>query len=338
MKISLFCFSEAGAKLALKLTELLELSRTDVHSIARIASLYGFTPHQKISNDVGGLFAESDALLFIGACGIAVREIAPHVRTKTEDPAVVVIDDQGRFVIPILYGHIGGANDLARGIASLIGAAPVVTTSTDGAGRFSADAWASRNGYRIDSMEEAKKISAAILTRDVPVSSDYVLPETLPDGLVRGEEGESGVYIGVRGRTPFRTTLRLIPRTLTLGIGCRRGTEKKTLREAVEKVMKDNGLDMRAVGRIASIDVKKDEEGLRSLAAEMGAELLFFTADELNAVEGEFEESEFVKKTVGTGNVCERAAVLAGGKAIVRKTALTGVTVAVTEEERKIEF
>lgn len=338
MNVCLFCFSDAGAKLALKVCGLLGLAARAVHSTEKFAKPYGFTAHKRIADDMGALFGGHDALIFIGACGIAVREIAPHLKSKTTDPAVLVLDDRGGYVIPILSGHIGGANRLAGELAERLGAVPVITTATDGAGRFSCDAWAAAHDCAISSMEAAKAVSAAILKADVPVCADSPLPERLPDGLIRGEEGEIGIYIGVYERSPFCTTLRLIPRTLTLGIGCRRGIGREAVLSAAEAVAGQYGFDLRAVGMVASIDLKRDEEGLLAFAKALGAETVFYTADELNAVEGDFEESEFVKKTVGTGNVCERAAVLAGGKRIVRKTAVSGVTVAVAEKERRIEF
>ncbi len=324
MRACLFCFSDSGAKLAEKLCTMFELKKNCIH--------------RHIPDNIGVLFAEQEALIFIGACGIAVRAIASFIKSKTADPAVIVIDDQGRYVIPILSGHIGGANRLAEKIASLLGAIPVITTATDGAGKFSCDAWAAQNDCAISSMEVAKKVSAAILKRDIPIISDFELPSSLPKGLVLGESGEIGIYIGIHDRSPFKTTLQLIPRILTLGIGCRKGTEKEHFMSAIKTVFADNDLDVRAVGRIASIDIKKDEEGLISCAKDLGAETAFYTADELNALDGDFDESDFVKKTVGTGNVCERSAVLSGGKLIVKKTALDGVTVAVAAKDWRVAF
>ena len=324
MKAIIFCFSDSGASLAQKLCSLLELER---HCIRR-----------GLPDDMETLFAENEALIFIGACGIAVRAVAPYIRSKTTDPAVIVIDDQARYVIPILSGHIGGANRLARHIAALLDAVPVITTATDGAGKFSCDAWAVQNNCAISSMDVAKKVSAAVLNKEIPIASDFELPSSLPDGLVPGENGDIGIYIGIHDRSPFNNTLRLVPRILTLGIGCRKGTGKEHLLSAVKTVFANNGLDLRAVEKIASIDAKKDEKGLLSCAEDLGAEIIFYSADELNGAEGDFDESDFVRKTVGTGNVCERSAVIAGGRLVVRKTRMEGVTVAVAEKDWRVEF
>ncbi len=337
MRASLFCFSDSGAELSLRLCASLGLDRSDVHSVPKFAQKYGFTSHESVCADMGELFKRSDALIFVCACGIAVRDIAPHLKNKMTDPAVIVIDDRGRYVIPILSGHVGGANDLAARIADLIGAIPVITTATDGAHRFSCDSWATTHSCAISSMRLAKKVSAAILVNDVPVSSEYELPE-LPDGLVRGNSGELGIYIGIDDREPYDETLRLIPRILTVGIGCRRGTQAEVISAAVENTLKRSGLDLHAIAEVASIDVKKDEEGLNEAAKRLGVSPVFYTAEELNAVPGEFTESEFVRMTVGTGNVCERAAALSGGELIVRKTAENGVTVAVAKKKWGITF
>ena len=342
MKTAVFCFSDAGAALALRLRELPGTGSCEIHAAGRLAEQYGFVPHGKISEDMGPLFSENDALIFVGACGIAVRMIAPHLRSKTEDPAVLVLDDRGRFVIPILSGHIGGANELARTVAEALGAVPVITTATDGAGRFSCDAWASSHGCAISSMEAAKAVSAAILTGDVPLSSEFPLPESLPAGLVPGESGPLGVRSGVRTEEPYEKTLRLIPKIAVLGIGCRKGISEEAVKTAVEETLRENGIDVRAVSAVASVDLKWSEEGLLAYARSIGARTVFYTAEELAAVPGEFTESEFVKKTVGVGSVCERAAALAAGgdssSLTVKKTAREGVTVAAALMDWRVAF
>ena len=338
MKICIFCFSDAGAQLAARLCGALELDRENVHTLAKFAVPYGFTAHGSVKADMETLFARHEALFFIGAAGIAVREIAPYVKSKTEDPAVLVIDERGRFVIPILSGHIGGANALAKQVAALIGATPVITTATDVNGKFACDAWAAEHDCAISSMALAKEVSAAILTGDIPAASEVSLPEKLPEGLIKDGGGELGIYIGTHTKEPFAKTLRLIPRIVTLGVGCRRDTPEETVFTAITEVLEQHEIDIRAVCRVASIDVKQDELGLLACAEKLGVPAVFFSAEELNAVPGDFEESEFVRQTVGVGNVCERAAVCAGGRLIVRKTAVNGVTVAAAIEDWSVTF
>lgn len=338
MKTALICFSDAGAALAQRLAEILYLDPSDIHSIEKFAVKYGFTPHKSVCADMEALFSDHQALIFIGACGIAVRDIAPYLKNKLVDPAVLVLDDQGKFVIPILSGHIGGANALAKHLADSIGAVAVITTATDGSGKFSCDTWAVTHNCAISSMKTAKDISAAILTEDVPLSSEFALPQDLPKGLVARDTGELGIHIGIHTHSPYTSTLRLIPRIVTLGIGCRRDTPMEAIYAVVREALDTHRIDHRAVRLVASIDLKQDEVGLLACAKALKASTAFYTADQLNALYGTFTESEFVRRTVGVGNVCERAAVCGGGTLIIPKTAKDGVTVAASVHEWRVEF
>lgn len=340
-KIALLAFSEAGCRLAGSLCEKLELPREAVHTIEKFAPSFGFTAHKNVCADMGSLFDGHEALIFVCACGIAVRDIAPHLKSKATDPAVLVVDDKGRFVIPILSGHLGGANRLALEVAGLLPATPVITTATDIHGRFSPDGWAAEHRCTLSSLGMCKEISARILTGDLPICAEFPLPGALPGGLFRGETGAWGIYLGVHTRTPFQNTLRLIPRILVLGIGCRRGTSAAALRETVAGVFLDHDLDPAAVREIATISLKADEEGLLAYGRERGLPLKFYTAEELAAVPGDFAESSFVRKTVGVGNVCERAALAAlsgKGRILLPKTAGNGVTVAVAAADWRVSF
>ena len=282
-----------------------------------------------------------DALIFVGDCGIAVRAIAPFVKNKLTDPGVIVVDELGLQAISLLSGHIGGANELTRRIAASIGAIPVITTATDINHRFTADEWAKNNGLAIASMQAAKRFAAEILRRDVPVISDFPIEGKLTGGLFRGDKGSIGLVISCRKSNVFEDPLILIPRILHLGIGCKRGTPKEKIRAAVLKVLEDNGIYMKAITGVSSIDVKQDEEGLLDFCRGWKLPVRFFSADELQTVEGDFSSSAFVKSTVGVDNVCERAAILSAGenaKLIVKKTCLDGVTVAVAQEEWSVCF
>ncbi len=287
---------------------------------------------------VGRAFG-ADALIFVGACGIAVRAVAPHVRDKRTDPAVLCVDEAARFVIPLLSGHIGGANRLARRLAAALGAEAVVTTATDVNGRFSVDAWAAERGLFIADMALAKRVSAAILTGDVPFCADGAQGNVaLPQGLVRGDSGALGVCVSARDRRPFDETLLLVPRVLRVGLGCRRGTPREAIDALIDEVFRRHGLRPEAVTEAATIDAKADEAGLTACCRARGWPLHTMSAAELRAVPGEFAESEFVREAVGVGNVCERAAMARGGRLIAPKTAKGGVTVAVAELEWGIDF
>jgi cobalt-precorrin 5A hydrolase len=338
VKLALFCYSRRGRDTALRVPEAFPDWEVRRYAPERYAE-DGFAPLQRPPKPFyGELFAWADAMVFVGACGIAVREIAPHVRSKTTDPAVIALDELGKYVIPLLSGHIGGANALARRLADLLGAEAAVTTATDVNGRFAVDEWAARQGWAISDMGLAKAFSAAILERDLPLASDFPILTELPAGVYAGDTGDLGLCLSWQKKVPFRRTLRLIPRTLHLGLGCRRGTGKEAIRRAVETVLERENLDIRALGAAASIDLKRDEAGLLEYCADLGLAPRFYSAEELRAVAGDFTPSPFVEKVTGVDNVCERAALLGADRLIVRKQALDGVTVALAGENVEVRF
>lgn len=286
----------------------------------------------------GDCFSQTDAMIFIGACGIAVRKIAPYVKDKRTDPAVVCIDELGTFVIPLLSGHIGGANALARRLAAGLNATAVITTATDIHGKFSVDAWAAEQGFKIGSMPAAKAVSAAILEGDVPLCSDFPIAGDLPAGVFAGNTGEIGIYVTVRKDAPFENTLRILPPVLHLGIGCRKNTSCAAIREAVDQVFQAHRLDKSAIKCAASIDLKAEEHGLLEYCREMAIPISFYSAQELQSVPGEYTPSSFVREITGVENVCERSAMVGAEKLIVRKTVYCGVTIAVAAENLEVRF
>lgn len=326
----ILCFTDRGETLARKIS-----SQLDDCLCVR--------PEKGMLMDTAAhLFCEKDALIFIGACGIAVRAIAPLVASKTQDPAVIVMDEEGRHVISLLSGHIGGANDLARRLAGFTGGEAIITTATDINRRFSVDAWAARNGLVMDSMEAVRTFASQILKRDLPICSDFEIRGFYPPGTYSAERGACGAHISCRvGVNPFDCTLHLIPSVLHVGIGCKRGTSVERIGEAVHTALKKGNLDARAVCALASIDVKKDEQGLLKYADENKLRLSLYSAEELCAIEGSFASSSFVQNIVGVDNVCERAAVASAGtgaQLLVHKTILGGVTIAIAQEKWRVCF
>ena len=335
MKAAVFAFSRRGCQTARKIMMACPEMTWQSFTMERFeeADFAPITP-----KCYGECFATSELLVFVGSCGIAVRKIAPFVHDKRTDPAVVCVDELGTFVIPLLSGHIGGANALARHIAENLHATPVITTATDINRKFSVDTWATENGCVLSSMKLAKAVSSAILERDIPLKSDFPITGSLPNGVISDETGNLGIYLTATNAEPFENTLRLIPKVLHLGIGCRRGIEKEAIERAVEQVLRENGLDFRAVSCAASIDLKQDEEGLLSFCEEQSLPIRFYSAAELEAVPGEFTPSPFVQKVTGVDNVCERAALIGAEDLIVRKTACHGVTVAVAKRKWEVHF
>lgn len=326
----------------------------------------------------GENFAHADALLFVGATGIAVRAIAPHVRSKTSDPAVLVMDADGTWVIPLLSGHIGGANRLALRIAALAGAQPVLTTATDVRGLWAVDEWATRRGLIIANPSAIKAVSAKLLAGDtVRVCSSLSFSDEPPAqvelvGVPRDEsEGWAadviisalGLPAEPGGSEDVRTVdggladdgspmpdgasspLHLIPRIARVGIGCRRGVSQQQVEAAWQAarvelaVQKGAPLDDRSVCGVYSIDLKAHEPGLLAFCAEHGWPLTTYSAEELAAVDGMFSSSSaFVREVTGVDNVCERAAQLGGARPLLFKRVHDGVTIALAREDTSLSF
>lgn len=273
-------------------------------------------------------FHRTEALVFVGAAGIAVRAIAPYAKSKAQDPAVVVVDEGAHWAVPVLSGHLGGANDLARRIAGICGAQAVITTATDVNGVFAVDEWSKRQNCAICNPEKIKTVSAALLAgQPVRLYSEFTVTGTPPAGIELSEEAACDFRLGLHSSK--RNVLHLVPRIAVLGVGCRKGTSGATLEAALEHLLETTGLCPQAVCAVASIDLKKEEPGLLQFCAAHGWPLQTYPASALAAVQGDFAASAFVQKTTGVDNVCERAAVLAaGGHLYSKKNAGGGVTMA----------
>ena len=279
-------------------------------------------PEGTLSDWVRDRFKEHSAIIFVGSVGIAVRMIAPFVNDKLSDSPVIVIDDTGRFVIPILSGHVGGANKLSLTLAKLLDAVPVITTSTDLHDAFSADVYAKENNLMIRNREGIKKVNAkAIEGKAITISYKDYPPKEAVDIIVADE-------------TDREYSLLLSPKPYTLGIGMKKD---KDIKEAEETILNElNKLDITTdmIYAVCSIDIKKDEKALKSFCDRYSIPLIVFDSEMLSRVKGDFSSSDFVKETVGVDNVCERAAVLGAGdgaELILKKQLLKGMTLAVAK-------
>ena len=228
-------------------------------------------------------FAGSDALIFVGAVGIAVRAIAPHCQSKASDPAVVVLDECGHFAVPILSGHLGGANNLARALAAVCGAVPVITTATDANGVFAVDEWAKHQNCAVLEPERIKPVSGALLAgREVHFTSDWPIAGTPPAGLTESADAPDFALT----LCPAGDALHLVPRIGVLGVGCRRGTSAGTLEEAFAAFCAANRLALQCITAAASIDLKQNEAGLLAFCQNHGWPVEFFPAEALRAAPG----------------------------------------------------
>lgn len=341
MKIAAVAFTRRGAELCRKLCG--ALASDECVGYAPQSHAEGLLPmNAAVGKWAEGAFKTYNGIVFISACGIAVRAIAPLLQGKTKDPAVVVLDEEARFAVSLLSGHIGGANRLAERVAQAMGATPVITTATDVRGVFAVDTWALRNDLSILNPEEIKTISAALLNGDpVGLCSDFEITGSLPDGIGQAAGQDCGISISFDiKKKPFAHTLHLVPQILYLGIGCRRGVSCEQIEEAVLAGMQNAGYPTQALAGIASADLKKDEPGLLDFCRKRGFTLKAFSAQELESIPGAFSDSGFVRNIAGTGCVCERAACALAGTAnlLVPKTAAGPVTIAVARSDWRVCF
>lgn len=340
MKIYMASFTKRGKELGHMLADHQALKEWEIIYEHKPDSLQDFTKHG---------FEDGETLIFIGACGIAVRSIAPFLKDKYSDPAVLVLDEMGQYVIPLVSGHVGGANSMARALARLAGGRAVITTATDIQGLFAVDVFAKKNQLTITDRDKAKKISAGLLQGErlflyscVPVEGDcpeeVVLKMGCPDK--EGDRTEKlSAFI-----TPYiwkeNQELLLVPKVFTIGIGCRKNTPFEKLKASVIQYLEGCGINPSALEAIASIDIKKDEPAIVKLSQYLHVPLHTYSAGELSGVPGQFSPSSFVKDVTGVDNVCERAALCGytKGTLITHKTRMDGITAAVAGRDWRISF
>lgn len=356
MRIAILSFSSEGQLLGRRLREALEGRGSDC-TLRRC-------PEGGLREWTQNHFLSNEALIFVGSCGLAVRAIAPFVQSKSSDPAVLVIDETGKFVVSLLSGHLGGANELTKWVAEQLSATPVITTATDRRGLFAVDSWARKNGYFVSNPEKIKEVSSSLLEgKTVTFCSDFPISGQVPEQLRllqmdRSESaGETGDHfdLGAQAREQkpgeigFSVSwqrreseeLRIVVPSLYIGIGARKGISSEAVEQLVDHCLKELKASPLAVKAVASIDLKANEEGIFECCARHAWTFLCFSQEELARVEGDFSASAFVKEVTGVDNVCERSAVLAAGQGsrlLLRKQSLDGVTCAIALEAISVNF
>ncbi len=352
--VAIICFTGRGCATASRIREILGKGSVWIKMKAD-RSFRDVQPlEEKLSVWTGKRFKDSDLIIFVGATGIAVRSIAPFLQSKKTDPAVLCVDEAGTFVISLVSGHIGGANREAKLLAEGLGAVPVITTATDLNGKFAVDVFAADNGLFISDLSLAKYMSALILDGDrIPVRSEFPLVGDMPEelvytGLTDPKDREHlSLQIGIHDNG-MRNTLYLVPGIVTVGVGCRKDKEPEELVRFISELLEKKRIHPAAVEQIATIDIKQDEPAVRAVAAHFGVQLQTFDAQALRSCPGDFTASEFVSRTVGVDNVCERSALLGAMEKerewdrgeqsghielIVKKTAANGMTAAMAVRE-----
>lgn len=287
-------------------------------------------------------FRKHRGLIFIMAAGIVVRTLAPLLQSKHCDPAVVVIDEAGKFAVSLLGGHRGGANDLARRAAELCGATPVITTATDVRGKMAVDVLGEKLGCTVYPPGRVKFFNRLLAEEEkVSLYSQWPLPEELTRGMQvqkwddAADWGKSpSVIVTNRELKPEgENYILLIPLNLVVGVGCRRGVNYQDITGAIIEALSRYKFSVKAIKALASIDIKRNEQGLIKAAEELGVPLHFVTREEINNLDGKYAESDKVRKRIGVGGVCEPAAIqVSRGKLVIPKQVMGQVTVAAAEQ------
>ncbi|MFZ3121845.1 MAG: cobalamin biosynthesis protein [Thermodesulfovibrionales bacterium] len=357
--------AEAGSQKSDIKTTIFYITDNGFNLAKKIKRLYSDVEVLKFKSEtVSEAWDERGNLIFIMASGIVVRTIAPLIKDKKTDPAVVVLDEKGRFVISLLSGHLGGANEIARKIAEFIGGEAVITTASDVNNVASIDLWAEENNLVIEDWNLLPRIATRLLNNgalkiysevDIDLSDDFlkVSEPELSDVLITSKQKIDSNVIPVQTGIQKKKTkeldsrfrrndkkqtickLYLRPKNLIIGIGCNRGTSADEIEDAVKRALAEKKLSFLSIHSVATIDIKADEKGLNEFVREYGFPIKTFTADELNKISSEsgVRSSEIVFKATGAYAVAEPAALLASGtdKLLVRKQKIGNVTVAVSE-------
>lgn len=346
IRIAIIAVTEKGKNTAEKIAS--ELENVDV-----------FFQKRGIKELTGELFNKYECIIFVSACGIAVRCISPFLKSKFEDPAVLVVDDNGNNVISLLSGHIGGANEITLKIADVLEANPVITTSTDTNKKGALDVIVSKIGGYVENLRESAKLVNSYLVDDKRVGiyfdSDYesekdslnlsgfeLIDEKTEideiaklDALVSvtdklrcwvdeiiynikkdNEEKEDLIYI------------KLVPRRIALGMGCRKNTETEKMIEEFSMFSALNNIHPAAIVKTGSLIIKKDEKCMIDLSKALCAEFNLFDVEEICTCDYMFDKSEFVKKNTGVYSVAQPSAYLLSGNVISDKYKNNGTTFA----------
>lgn len=342
--VGILAVTAHGVDLALRIQARLEGSVCYAPRRHRFALAMGAAPFDRL----GAIFPEAwrkhSALICIMATGIVVRLIAPLVRHKAEDPAVVVLDERGNFVISLLSGHLGGANQLARRVAELTGGQAVITTATDVREKPALDCIAQHKGLAIENLSTLPRIARALLeeepvwlfdpegrlTRELShipgvrpyrAGAEFPCPEEAP---------AIGVWVSDAGPPAGLEWLTLRPQSLVVGIGCNRGTSAVEILELIRSVFQMEGMSLSSIRNLASVDLKADEAGLLRAARDLDRPIEFFSRLELQDVHVPNPSAQ-VEECIGVRSVCEAAAIrsAASGRLLVTKRKTPNVTLAV---------
>lgn len=333
MKTAVYCVSKNALILAEKIRTNKRYN-SDIYISKRISdgkqSKSYIIMEETLKDTVNKTFDEYDIHIFIMATGIVVRVISDFIKTKDVDPAVLVTDEQGNFVISLLSGHLGGANEECSYLSEVLESIPVITTASDVSGKIAVDTLSQKLNAKLDNLESAKRVTALIVNGEK-------VRLFLPENISSKSDLVSGAVI-ISNKKNIEIT-KVIPKNIILGIGCKRNTSKESIITAIKDALDKYNLELKSVKAVASAWVKKDEEGLLEACDELDKRIIFFSKEEILELEGIIqEESDFVKSQIGVSAVSEPCAYLASmkdGDFIAKKLIYNGITISIYEEAFK---
>ncbi|MDR3600835.1 MAG: cobalt-precorrin 5A hydrolase [Desulfosporosinus sp.] len=300
---------------------------------------------RRLGDIIPNLWQEYSVLVFIMATGIVVRQIAALIKSKDRDPAVLVLDENGKFIIPLLSGHLGGANAWANHLATQIGAIAVITTATDGRGLVAPDEYARRYRWQVEPLHHLPAVNRLLLEQgflnvwtSYPLKPEYAwLNDEHYHFLADAEQEKAHVILNAFPRPNLKEDcVYLVPPVLRVGVGCRRNISTVAVLAGITSAVAQIGASLKAVAGIYSIDLKSDELGLIEAAKRLRVPFQTFHAEELQLVieQEQLSRSKFVSEKIGVDGVCEAASLLGTqrGRLVLPKTKYQGVTVAISVE------
>jgi cobalt-precorrin 5A hydrolase len=356
--VAVIAITRRGVETALKIKKALDAEGlpSNVYAPKKYSQAGVVSLDVKFSDFIKDNYGKVDALVAVMATGIVIRAVAPFLESKLTDPAVIGVDAAGKFVISLLSGHYGGANELTKLIAKGIKATPVITTASDVMGKQSVDELARILRLDIQNPESLVAVNAAIVNGDSVVLvlvGDVKVPVELVNGfeIKKAKNGARALEIvnsydagAIVTREPLNIDKFVKPFTIlkakrfVVGLGCRKNSSAESIVDAVNAALKRISLPAGRIDCFASVDIKKDSVAMLEAAKMLGAPLEFLSVDALGSLNHKdlSPDSAMVQEKIGVGGVCERAALIVAGKnsrLILKKTKRNGVTVAIAEGE-----
>jgi len=346
-KWAIVTLSQDGMVLANRLAEHLDDRECHIYTKEKYANETTKIITTDITTFMGSIIGAYQIICCIMATGIVVRAIAPHLEHKSSDPGILVMDTNGEFVISLLSGHLGGANDAARLVAKRLDALAVITTGTDVKGTMAVDVLAQKINCTIDNFTDAKDVTALILNGD-PIAfvnqencdlEAVILPkniETVHDlNNLNKYQGVIMTTLDTKKAELPIPNVKLVPRKLVLGIGCRRDTPGERIIQAIQETLAALNINEKGIKSLATIGLKADEPGIIEACTFFAAKKVIIPNEMVQMVQSRFEASDFVFKTTGLYAVSEPCGFVASGfgKCLLEKQKLGGITLSVWLDE-----